>query len=614
MRYGYLFLLVSLFSNFIIAQNDPEKALFNSGLEAYKSEDYQTAQATFLRILQEYPQGNQITATRLMLAKSYYKLSDYSKSEVVSKYFFNKHPESVYVDDLHHLLGNTYFQLRRFTAAIDEWVWVIENSKDPRLRRIDAEYIYKTMGAFLNQSQIEALAVKYPNETFQGLVQLASAKQLMVDGQRARAKSMLNSFLETTPNHLYAEEARRLLGTSAAEISGKDGFLFLKPITEDTKAIADDLERGMEYALREFQRRNPDEKLELTTVDIEPTAISALSSAKNAIEEHNPLSVITPIDPDQAASIAVLSGYEKQPCVVPLSSQTGLADLNPYTFQINPDARTKGKFLGTYVVQDLGLKRLAVLAPVNEYGQDFVQSFVEEIQAGGSEIRSMQWYYENTQDFTRQFRAIWRQGMYLAFEDSVMQEDSTMTEAAIKLAYKDYLDEIFEPRVLGGSIDSTDVPATGIDGLLIVIRSSELIQFAAPQLAFNNIQTTLFGNEGWNDPEQLRKYRHHLEGMVYITAGYFDPTAANYRVFMNRYRNEMRETPDRFHLLGYDIMNWILSNYRAGISKEGLRESLEKTNPYQGILQSIQFNGTTRVNSRLTVLKLNRGQVIKLSL
>lgn len=612
MRHAYALLLLFMMTIALVAQSNAEKALFNSGLESYKNGDYSSAQATFLRILQEHPQGNQITATRLMLAKSYYKLNDYSKTEVVCKYFFTKHPESVYVDDLHHVLGNTYFKMGQYTKAIDEWVWVLNNSKDPRLRRTDAEYVYKTMDAFLNQQQIDALAARYPDDVFQGLVQLVTAKQLIVDGQRQDADQILNRFLAEDPNHIYADEARNLLGSSVVASGNSRNFLFLKPIDEDTKLVANDLENGMQYALREYQRRNPGEDIELTTVEIEPTAISALSTAKNAIVQNNPLGVISPIDPDQAASIAVLSGYETQPCVVPLSSQTGLAQLNSYTFQINPDARTKGKFLGSYVANELGLKKMAVLAPVNEYGQDFVQSFVEELQIGGSEIRSMQWYYESAQDFTRQFRAIWREGMFLAFEDSVLTEDSTMTEAAIKLAYRGYLDEIFEPRVLGSNIDSTDVPATGIDGLLIVIRSPEFIQFVAPQLAFNNIQTMLIGNEGWNDQELLKKYRHHLEGMVYITAGHFDSNASNYRVFMNRYRNEMRQTPDKFHLLGYDIMNWILSNYSPGLSKEGLRQNLEQTSPYRGILQSIQFSDTPRVNSSLTLLKLNRGQIIQM--
>ena len=61
-------------------------------------------------------------------------------------------------------------------------------------------------------------------------------------------------------------------------------------------------------------------------------------------------------------------------------------------------------------------------------------------------------------------------------------------------------------------------------------------------------------------------------------------------------------------------MKWMLTNYRPGISPEILRNSLEKTELYQGVLENIQFTTTPRVNSKLTVLKLNLGQIINIGL
>ncbi|RMF58888.1 MAG: hypothetical protein D6748_07615 [Calditrichaeota bacterium] len=146
----------------------------------------------------------------------------------------------------------------------------------------------------------------------------------------------------------------------------------------------------------------------------------------------------------------------------------------------------------------------------------------------------------------------------------------------------------------------------------MVINSSELIQYFAPQVAFNNIQTQLLGNEGWNDPAQLRKYKNELQGLVYITAGYFDSNSNQYRLFMNRFRSEMKATPDIFHLLGYDIMKWLLLHYQEGISRDEYRDRLEKTEDYRGIMQQIQFLSTPRVNNKLTILQLNLGQLLVL--
>jgi ABC-type branched-subunit amino acid transport system substrate-binding protein len=614
LKYHYSLLFFGFFTIVLFAQTQSEHDMFDRGLNAYRQGRYQEAQSVFLQMLQDYPNERLTTASRLMLGKSYYKLDDYSRTEVICRYFFNKHPESSYLDDMHHLLGNTMFKLRRYNDAVEEWLWVIQHSKDPRLKRTSGEYIYKTMEHFLTRRQIEELQRKYQDNVFQGLVTIVLAKKMMEQGNTAEAQSLLKTFLREQPNHFYADEARKLLGTPTAVSGARNGFVYFKPLSGDVKKLGEEIEQGMRYALLEHQHRNPNERVNFQSVEVEPSVIGVLSAVNQAIVNADPLCLIGPIDSDQCAALSMISRYEKRPYIVPLSSQTGLTELSPFTFQINPDARTKGRFLGNYAVKDLGAKRVAVLAPVNEYGETFVQSFVEEVQAGGSDVVAIQWYYETTQDYSRQFRAIWREGHYLAFTDSMHMADSSITEDQIKQEYRNYLDMLFQPNRLGIRKDSTDFPSTGIDAVLIVIRSSQFIQYIAPQFAFNNIKTTLLGNEGWNDPAQLKRYKDHLEGLTYITAGYFDPNSTNYRVFMNRFRTEMNITPELYHMLGYDIMKWMLTNYRPGISSEALRNSLENTALYKGVLENIQFTTTPRVNSRLTVLKLNLGQIINVGL
>ncbi len=613
MKKPFVVIFWGILSWAMLAQSQPEATLFTNGLDAYKNGHYQAAQNMFLRLLQEYPNGRRITATRYMLARSYYKAGDYSRAEVVCKFFFNRHPESSYLDDCHQLLGNTYFKQGDYLAAVDEWMWVMQNSKDPRLKQQTAEYIYRTMDNFFTRQQVEAVRSTYGDNFLDGVARVVIARKMIRNGENSRARVLLREFLQAHPNHFLAGEARALLGASPAGSTLQNQFLYLKTVEGDAAPVAEALALGMQYAMQEYQQRNSGSRAELITEEIESTVASALLGAKESIQEQNPLCLIGPVDPDQSAALAAMSAYEQRPLVIPLSSQTGLTELSRYAFQINPDANTKGQFLGRYAVNDLQLKRLAILAPATEYGENFVKSFVEQVQAGGGTVESLQWYYENSKDFNRQFRAIWRKGLFLAFRDSLLQEDSTLSERVIEREYQTYLEEKFKPRRFGVSVDSTDVPATGIDGLLVVIRSSELIQYMAPQFAFNNIQATLLGNEGWNDPLQLRKFPDYLEGLIFSAAGYFDPDAANYRLFMNRFRNTMKKTPEQFHLLGYDIMSWLLANYSPGLTPTEFRDRLENAPPYQGLVQSIHFGEKPRVNSKLSVLKLNYGRLIRLT-
>lgn len=600
---------------YVFAQsNNAEQQLFNESLEAYNAGNYQASQNGFFRLLQQYPEGRLLTATRLLLAKSYYKLGDYSRAEVICKFFFNRHDNSNYLDDMHHLLGNIYFKRRQYTLAIDEWVWVIQNSNDPRLKRTDEEYLYNTMDYFLSRSQIEGLQKQYQNAEVDGLASIVLAKKLIQQGERNSGQAMLRDFLQEQPNHLYADEARRLLGggpvTGGRVASG--GFIYLKPVKGDEKEIADEIELGLQYAFLEYRQRNPSQGTSLRSVEFEPTVLGALETASREILDADPLCIIGPVDSDQCAALSLLSRYEKRPFIIPLSSQAGLTRLSSYAFQINPDVRTKGRFLSNYAIRELAAKRMAILAPADEYGEGFVQSFMETAQANGGQILTVQWYYDNTTDLTRQFRALRREGFYATFLDSLARQDSSFTEGELKRRFRSFMDELYTPPE-GMRIDTTDVPSTGIDALLIILTTPDLIQYVAPQLAFYNIQTTVLGNEGWNDAEQLQKYREHLEGLIYITAGYYDPNSWEYREFLNRFRNDMRATPELFHLLGYDIMRWLLANFQPGMSQETFQNQLQNTTQYQGMLENIDFSNSPRINGKLNVLKLKLGQIIKLN-
>jgi ABC-type branched-subunit amino acid transport system substrate-binding protein len=596
-----------------MAQSNSEKALFDKGLQFYKAGEYKAASEIFLSGIQQFPEGQLTTSFRYMLARTYYKMNDFTRTAIVAQNFFGKHPQSSYIDDMHHLLGNAYYKQGEYEAAIDEWQWVMEHSKDPRLKQMTGEYIFKTLDRFLSISQIEKLRKSYQNDFFDGVAKITIARKLLADGNTDRANMLLSSLLKASPNHPFAENARELLGAVNA---GKDkplAFLFLQDTAPDYKEISQSIALGMQYALNEYKLRNPASNIQLKIFGISPSVFNAVSTFKEALVSTVPLAVVSPVNFDQTAAVAALSGYESVPFVATLSSQTGLADLNKYVFQINPDARTKGQFLGSYASKSMGLKRLAILAPANEYGEHFVQSFVETAQSEGASVESIQWYYENSEDFNAQLRAIWRKGVYLAFQDSLFEAQPEADTRTIQKEYQLFLERKFKPRRPGFPVDSLKVPATGIDGLLVVASSPSLIPYLAPQVAYNNIRTTLLGNEGWNDPQQLRKYKDLLEGLTFISAGYFDTESTNYRLFTNQFRSKMQTTPERFHLLGYDIMKWLLLNYSPGLDRDSYRDHLERTNGYQGIMQSIQFGHKPRVNNKLSVLKLNYGQIIPLN-
>lgn len=603
-----LFTVIILILTFsLVHAQETEQALFDKGLQDYQSGKYETAQNYFFRLLQAYPDGKLKTAAKLMLGKTYYENKDYDGVKIICKNFFDNHPNSSYLDDVHQLYGNAMFQLGEYTNAVEEWLWVMYNSKDPRLRKKAGNYIFNTMDRYFTEKEIKSFELKYQDNIFNGLVSVVRAKKLIEDGEESKGRSLLKKFLREEPSHFYADDARRLLGEMPSSATSNNNFIYFKPGDGDLKEIGDQIEGGMRYAIFEYQTRNEGAEINLEPVELDQSIASALAASEQKIESSKPVCMLGPIDADQCAALSLLSKNEQRPYIIPLSSEVGFTQLSPYTFQLTPDVETKGRFLGEYAVQELKLKKFAILAPVNNYGRGFAQSFIEAVQANGGEIVTDQWYYVGSEDFSRQFKAIRKESF---IEEFKAQQDTTKADTSVRNNLNKFLEKKFEDIEYGQ--DSTRIAATGIDGIL-VLTTPQYISYMASQFAFHNINCTILGNEGWNDPDQLQKFKQYVDGLVYVTSRYYDKNSWNYKEFMSRYRLQMHDTPELYQLLGYDMMKWILQNYRSGMTPDELRDNLEKAQLYQGVVENIQFSDKPRVNDSLKVMKFSLGQLVRLN-
>lgn len=595
----------------IYAQMD-DRQLFNRGIQQYKNSQYTAAQNTFIQILKNYPESRILTAAKLMLAKSYYKKGDLRAAAIVCDNFIQVNKKSNYLDDVHFLRGKIYYKKRKYSRAVEEWLWLSYNNADVRLKKKAGNFVFKTMVSKLSDKEIFRLKKKYPDEAFTGLVEIVQGQKLINSGRQTEGMKRLQEFVDRYPYNVYSDIARNIIQAgSGANVAG-NRILIIKSSQAEPRSVSEELYQGIRYARYELQTRDPQLSVFLDTLTTDPGILHLLKTTTEYLETNQPLAVVGPVENDPSAALSMLSKYEHFPFIIPLSSQTGLASLSPYAFQINPDAEIKGQFLAEHATRELGYKTFAILAPADAYGEEIAHSFQNTVEENGGEVVETQWYYEDTQDFSRQFKAIRKKGFFVAYRDSVQEADSTLSEETIRKQFKQYMTEVlFSDENVRGEIDSTQIPSTGIDALFIAVYPA-YIPYLAPQFAFHNIRCALLGNEGWNDPEQLQQQRAYINGIIYVTAGYLDKDSWNYREFTNRFRQKMQTTPGFYQLLGYDIGKWLISHFHQGITRQKLRDTLAGSRLYQGILENIQFGPKKQVNSQLNIVKFYSGQILKM--
>jgi hypothetical protein len=245
-----------------------------------------------------------------------------------------------------------------------------------------------------------------------------------------------------------------------------------------------------------------------------------------------------------------------------------------------------------------------------------VNKFSTTVSKAGAEIVAQEWYYPGDQDVYKQFMNIKREGLRLAFADSILTVLPESTEMQVDSLYKEYQKiekEKYEKSNSTTKIDSADIPVTSIDGIFIPIFKEDL-QFIAPQIAYSNIQSQYLGNKDWYDLEGLKKNKNYINGIIIGSDGYLNEENWDYRRFRNDFRQTFKKSPSIYAVIGYDSFRYILNAYdlnTSNISRYGFFQKLQKLNQYNGIYRTFNLDNQ-RNNQYIQLLKYNFGQVIPL--
>jgi branched-chain amino acid transport system substrate-binding protein len=285
---------------------------------------------------------------------------------------------------------------------------------------------------------------------------------------------------------------------------------------------------------------------------------------------------------------AVVANCAKIPLIAPTANQDRLTTIGEYIFQLNTTPRVQAERIAEYAVEDLSLRTLAVLAPLNARGQQMSDNFVQRTETLGGKILLREWYATGTTDFGAQLQKV--------------------REAGLELLPPDSLDSILAMQ------DTTEtlVPLTTIEGFLVVGAPQE-IALIASQIAFWRIETQLLGGSGWNSPEVLQLGGDYVKGAIFVTEYFRQNDSPPTRRFIDRFRQEYGRNPTKVATFGYDAANLILRAWQKGArTREQLCQTLDRIWEFQGVSGEISFR--QRTNQSMFLLTIHGDRIVKIAL
>ncbi|MDZ7260841.1 MAG: penicillin-binding protein activator [candidate division KSB1 bacterium] len=566
--------------------------LFRQGLESYRAGHYDQARKSFSSLIALTPPHQRITAAYLMLGKTFYKAGDYPQAITTSRKLMGHYPQSSYVDDAHYTIASCFYKMGNYPASVRELLWILDFSRSPQLIKKCRDLALKIMDLELSPEDLETLRNEIPGENALAVLTLKLAQKKLALGFKDEAITLALEFTNKHPKNEYIPQFEEFLGKLESKQSTNIKIGVILPFSSEFSEESRGLLRGIRYAQQEFNQSSQP-RIELVVRDSEGDIIKAVKAAQDLAQDRDVVAVIGELESSKTAAIAAVANSEHLPLISPVASKGGIASIGPFVFQANCDLTARGRKIARYAVQELGLRTFATLAPADEYGKEMTDGFTSTVDQLGGIIVAQKWYYQETEDLSRQFKSIRELGLARMAQDTLRW-----------MSYR--------YRLQSKLIEEVDIPVTSIDGLFFPIYSED-IKYIAPQCARFNIRGQFLGGEYWHNLEVLRANQNYVNGVVFVSDYFVDETDPQFKEFQSKFRLEMGTTPGRMELSGYDVMTLLLKVIQqGGITRETLKTKLEQIESFQGLKGQISWRDHNRVNSQIHILNFVNGSINKL--
>ena len=326
--------------------------------------------------------------------------------------------------------------------------------------------------------------------------------------------------------------------------------------------------------------------------------------AEKAVNELNTDGVDVIIGPILAttADAAAKKAQELRIPIITMTQKEGITDIGGWVFRncMANSAQVKG--LVDYVSR-LGIKKVAVLYPDNQFGRELTVLFTTEMARLGGEVVASKDYKEGQTDFGPEIKALVGPEFLEKMKAYTEEREKEFKEAEKSKAKPTPTTEI-EP------VEEMERPIPDFDAVFIP-DYADRVGLIVPQLAFYDVRDVkLLGISGWNSPKLITLTGAFLSDDVIIVDGFFSGSPRPQVIdFVGAYRKTFGEEPGIVEALAYDTMGIVLSVIpEGGDSRDGIKKKILKIKDYQGVSGNITFSGNDAERS-FYYLTVNRGVI-----
>lgn len=484
----------------------------------------------------------------------------------------------------------------RFTEALRELVnlSVSASSKQDqeafRLRAIE-----------LTENKLDENALKsVANDSDYGFVRahaLYKLGEIALDNHdKGEARKYFSSVVDLLPGSDLAARSEDIISQlEAAKYVQPKTIGVVLPLSGRNAAVGQRALRGVQMGLG---LHLPGSNFKLAVMDSEGNPDNARRGVERLVKEDNVIAIVGSLLSKTAPAVATKADELGVPTIA-LSQRSGITDIGPNVFRNSLTSGMQVRYLVRVAMEELGMRKFAILYPNDAYGVEYANIFWDEVLARGGEITAVQSYTNKETDFRYPIQRL--VGTYYgeARADEFRVRSKEVQANDKKKAIRHSVGDDILP------------PIADFDAVFIPDSAKALGQISA-MLSFNNVRgVKLLGTNIWNTKDIAKRTGNASSNVIFVDSYSSSLPQQEKTRFISEYKSLFNEEPSLIEIQAYDSALLLRQLVAAGASsREELSRRLSDVKKFPGALGMLSMSAEREIERPLMALTIERGEVV----
>ncbi len=498
----------------------------------------------------------------------------------------------------YHLRGNISLAKELNLQAVIDYLHASAIAKDSTSTDIYLQKAFNASRKVFNSdaksdvSSLVSLADELPKNSPAALAnQLILARGYLYLGDSAKSEATVHEFLDKAQdNHPLRAKATELSNEiqRLGSVSG-DTIGLLLPLSGKFSRFGRLCMNAAFMALHIYEEMpdsNGSHQLKFAIRDSGETPESAEAALEKLILEDHAVAVVGPLLSKQFPLVAQKAQELGTP-LLSLSQRVDADKLGSYIFPVALTPNQQIEMIVDYSMKKLGYKRFAIVAPSDNFGEQYVRLFWDAVESRGGAIMGIERYEPKSTDFQDEIKRLlgleYMEARSIELTELKRRQDIYAKTLKVHGRLRERLLKNFAPKAIV-DFDAVFIP-----------DDPQAVGQIAPNFAVQDVNDIpLLGINTWNTNEIIQRAGHYLQKSLFVDA-YFSSTQDKASVeFQNNFVKYFQAQPGTIEVQAYDAVTILKQVLETGSvnSRSQLREQLISKGRFAGISGDFQFSDT----------------------